>query len=64
MIAKYILESENIEEHLAMEMYKPIEVKPDLKVIENKNLKDLVYTELEEPEEIDEDEIEIYGELI
>jgi putative transposase len=64
MIAQYILESENIETKLAMEIYKPIEIKPDLKVIENKNSKDLVYTELEDPEEIDEDEIEIYGELI
>lgn len=64
MIAEFILDSEDIEEKLALEMYKPIETKPDLKVIENKPLKDAVNTELEESEEIDEDELEIYGELI
>ncbi|MEK4669000.1 TnsA endonuclease N-terminal domain-containing protein [Niallia sp. FSL R7-0271] len=63
MIGKFILDSENIEEGLASEKYKPIETKPALKVVDNNATKNVVNINLEESEE-DEDELEIYGELI
>lgn len=66
MIARFILESEDIEEKLGLEKYKPVETEPDLKIVENKTLSDEGNTKLDALEEIneDEDEMEIFGELI
>ncbi|MGG0720136.1 DDE-type integrase/transposase/recombinase [Robertmurraya massiliosenegalensis] len=64
MIAKFILESEGIEEKLEYEKYKPLETKPNLQLIDSETVLDAINMDSEGPEEIDEDEFEIYGELI
>ena len=66
MVAKFVLESEDIEEKLRLEKYKPVETKPDLKIVENNSLSDKANTKLEilEDEDEYEDELEIFGELI
>ncbi|MBT2643434.1 DDE-type integrase/transposase/recombinase [Bacillus sp. ISL-41] len=65
MIAGFILESENMEEMLALEKYKPIETKPNLTIVDHEATKNVTNIILEESEDDnDDDEIEIYGELI
>lgn len=64
MIAGFILESENKEEELAFEKYKPIENRLELTVVAEKTIQDVENKVFKDTEEIDEDELEIYGELI
>jgi putative transposase len=65
MIARFILEAEEIEEKLGLEKYNPIEIKPGLKVVESnqvnaKNTKEQSYLE----DVIDEEELQVFGELL
>lgn len=65
MIARFIIESESIEEKLNEEKNKVAEVKRDFKVVEVQNDVDKDYSkkEINVDEDIDEDELVDYGEL-
>ncbi len=65
MIARFIIESESIEEKLNEEKNKVAEVKRDFKVVEVQNDVDKDYSkkEISVDEDIDEDELVDYGEL-
>lgn len=63
-IAEFILESEDMEEMLALKKYKPIETKPNLMIVDHEATKNVTNIVLEESEDDNDDEIEIYGELI
>lgn len=67
MIARFIMESELIEEKLYEEKNKALAVKRDFKVVENQNVveKDLEgVRKIKLDEDIDEDELVDYGELL
>lgn len=65
MIARFIIESESIEEKLNVEKNKAVEVKRDFKIVEGQNGIDKDYSkkEISVDEDIDEDELVDYGEL-
>ncbi|MFC0416994.1 TnsA endonuclease N-terminal domain-containing protein [Cytobacillus solani] len=66
IIARFILESEDIEAKLGLEKYNPIDQKPDLKVV-NKNPEydqNTVENIQSNSEDIDQEELEVYGELL
>lgn len=66
MIAKFILESEEIENQLIMDKYKPVETKPDLTVIDSNKIQNQNNEEfpVNSDEVFDEEELEIFGELM